>query len=273
VRVENRFTFDDFAIRLNGASVSATYGLTDAWDLNLLVPLLHTQLDVRATTQNVTRDLVVGSVVRDPARHVSLHDGAFGVGDLLLRSKYGLGRRLGVDAAVGLVLRVPTGNEENFQGLGDWTVTPLLVLSRSFGQYDVHANAGVQVNADDLQRTRVRYGIGATLQPLERVAFLLDFIGSSGVAEDTFGQTGRALGGSRFDGPFQTETAVARPSPGVSPVRFSSAVPRTDILDLAVGVKSSLAPHLIGFVTAIVPVTSDGLRADVIPTGGIEYTF
>src|SRR5262245_11237241 len=50
VRVENRFTFDDFAIRLNGVSVSATYGLTDAWDVNLLVPLLHTQLDVRATT-------------------------------------------------------------------------------------------------------------------------------------------------------------------------------------------------------------------------------
>ena len=274
VRVENRFTFDEFAIRLHGVSLSGTYGITDVWDVNALLPLLRTELDVRATTQNFTRDIEDGNVVVDPARPVSLHDDAFGVGDLLLRTKYALGRRLEVDTAVGFVLRIPTGNEENFQGLGDWTVMPQLVLSRGIGRHDVHASLGMQVNTDDLERSRARYGIGATVQPLDDLAFLVDLIGSSGVADDEFSQRGVALGRSRFDGPFQRETAVARgPTDTLSPVHFSSAVPRTDIVDLAVGMKADLAYRVTVFVSAIVPLTPDGLRADVIPAAGVDYTF
>lgn len=273
VRVQNRFTFDEFAIRLHAASLSATFGLSERWDLNLLVPLLHTELDVRATTQNFTRDLSDGSVIADAPRRLSLRDDAFGVGDVLLRTKYHVGRVGSVDAAAGFTLRTPTGREDDFHGIGDWTLTPILVLSRGIGHHDLHANLGVEANADDPERSRARYGIGATVQPIEQLALLLDVIGSSGVADDEFSQEGRALTGSRFDGPFQTGTATAQ-GPGVlSRVHFTSVIPRADVLDLALGVKVSPGGRFTAFVTAIVPLTPDGLRADVIPAGGVEYTF
>ena len=50
-------------------------------------------------------------------------------------------------------------------------------------------------------------------------------------------------------------------------------VPRSDVVDLALGVKLNLVGTLVGFASAIVPVTSDGLRADVIPPAGFEWSF
>src|SRR5262249_54760449 len=98
----------------------------------------------------------------------------------------------------------------------------------------------------------------------------IDLIGSSGVANDDFTQEGIAPPGSTFAGPFQTETATAGPA-GV--VHFSSSVPRTDVVDVAVGIKINLVGRLVGFVSGIIPLTHDGLRADIVPAGGLEYTF
>jgi hypothetical protein len=42
---------------------------------------------------------------------------------------------------------------------------------------------GVDINAEDTERSRVRYGAGVTFQTIEQVAFLLDIIGSSNIAD------------------------------------------------------------------------------------------
>jgi|SRR5579862_7270967 len=269
LRIRNRLTFQELAIHLNEVSVSATYGITDDWDANVLLPLVETALDTEARSQNFTVH-ADGSVVPDRPTHLALHDDAFGVGDLLLRTKYRVARTRLVDVAAGLTLRAPTGTTGDFHGIGDWTVTPAAILSREFGHHELHANVGVECNAGDLTRSRVRYGIGATIQPTERFAGLIDVLGSSGVADDKFSQDGVAIPTSRFNGPFQTGPAIAGSD---GSVHFTSVVPRTDIVDLALGVKGTLVGRLIGFVTVILPLTNDGLRADVIPAGGIEYTF
>jgi len=59
----------------------------------------------------------------------------------------------------------------------------------------------------------------------------------------------------------------------IAPVHFDSSIPRTDVVNLAVGLKASLTGYAVAFAGALVPLTSDGLRADVVPTGGVEYTF
>jgi len=270
VQVKNRMTFQEFAIQLDAVSVSGTYGLTNDWDANVLVPILRTSLSVDAKTQNFTHYLDTDTTVPDPAFPIGLHDSATGVGDVLLRTKYRVLRGGAFDLATGFVLRLPTGSEGDFHGLGDWTVEPLMVLSRSFGQQDVHASVGMDVNAGKIERSRVRYGLGVTLEPVDTIALLIDFIGSSGVAADDFTQNGSAVPLSTFDGPFQTKTAVAAAN---GSVHFTSSVPRTDIVDVAVGLKFNLFGRLVGFAEGIIPLNGDGLRADVVPTGGIEYTF
>jgi len=109
-----------------------------------------------------------------------------------------------------------------------------------------------EVNANDLSQSRVRYAIGATIQALPPLALLLDIIGSSGIAADHFEQ------------PFATAA-------GVIPV--SGTVARTDLVDLAVGVRITVTQHVLVHLDAIVPLTEDGIRPNVVPAGGIEATF
>src|SRR5262249_58699475 len=83
-----------------------------------------------------------------------------------------------------LTLRMPSGNPGNFQGLGDFTITPTLVVSRAIGRNDVHMNLGMEFDTADAERTRAHNAIGVTLQPRAWLAILLDVLGSSGLDDN-----------------------------------------------------------------------------------------
>jgi hypothetical protein len=233
----------EFGLRSQVLDLSATYGITSKWDVNLLLPLF-------ATTLNL--NVLSGLAIPGQFSGQQVDQTAFGPGDLLLRTKYRLPDWAGLAWAGLFTLRLPSGNPGNFQGLGDVTLTPGMALTRPFGPHDVHANLAFEVNANDLSQSRVRYAIGATIQALPPVALLLDFIGSSGIAAD------------HFEEPFTTAA-------GVIPV--SGTVARTDLVDLAAGVRITITHHILVHLDAIVPLTQDGIRANVVPAGGIEATF
>jgi hypothetical protein len=50
-------------------------------------------------------------------------------------------------------------------------------------------------------------------------------------------------------------------------------VERGDNIFAAPGLKFGLTPSTVAFAGAIVPLRSDGLQAEVVPTGGVEWTF
>ena len=256
----SRVDATDASIEQSIADFYATYGLTERWDVNVLVPLVVTTLDLRGT--GVDLDVDTGAVVA--SRRVHVHDQKVGVGDVLFRTKYRLTDAAPVNTALGFTVRVPTGSAEDFQGLGDPTFTPGLVLSRIIARQDLHLNLGVEVNGTDLQRTRARYGLGATLQAVDWAALLIDFVGSSSFVDDTF----------TFESPYPLMGGGvhATPRPGGG-YEVSSAVARTDVLDFAVGVKLAGPRGLSGFGTAILPVTQDALRSDVAVAVGIEWAL
>ncbi|MGH8593796.1 MAG: transporter [Gammaproteobacteria bacterium] len=255
-------SFDEFDLRSQVLSFFATFGITDRWDVNILVPVVFTSLDITARavlndeSQTDTHFFDDPRTVTQQTRFID--DDKTGVGDLLLRTKYHLYQAPHLNVASALTLRVPTGDEDNFQGLGDFTVTPFFSLAHERGPFDLHIGAGVEINADDLDRSRVRYAAGVTYQMIQRVALLLDVIGSSGiknqelsVASPTF------LGGSSVPSGIQVQTAELR----------------TDLVDLAVGLKASIAESMVGFVTFFVPLNDEGIRAEVIPAAGLEVSF
>jgi hypothetical protein len=255
--------FEEFTLKSHVASFFATYGITDRWDVNLLLPVIFTSLDlrVRARINDVSGtainffDRVTGTT--EQVRSTS--DDKIGIGDLLLRSKYYLLGANGFNLAVGSSLRVPTGEEDNFQGLGDVTFTPFFALSQEYGRFDVHASGGIEINFDDSDRSRVRYAGGVTFQVIEQLALLADVIGSSNLTTDRVSVT--VL-------PF----IAPPPLPPTRITRVSSTL-STDIVDLALGFKANFYRSVVGFATVFVPLTDDGLRADVIPAAGLEVSF
>ena len=125
-------------------------------------------------------------VTEDPR---SIDDSKTGVGDLQLRTKYHLLSRNGFNLASGLNLRLPTGDEDDFQGLGDTTLTPFFSVAQEYGRFDFHLAAGVEINADDTDRSRVRYAAGVTAGIIEPLAFLVDVIGHSNVTDQELSVT------------------------------------------------------------------------------------
>lgn len=250
--------FDKFDLESHVLSLYATYGITDRWDVNVLLPIIFTFLDVsaRAVLNNTTGRPVHVFPGGTTVRTRSIDDDATGVGDLVLRTKYHFLSSNGFNLASGLSLRLPTGDEDDFQGLGDVVVTPYLTVSQEYGRFDFHLQAGVDINADNTERSRVRYGAGVTVQLIERVAFLLDIIGSSNITDQDISVMVPVIFGSQEVG---TQTITQ----GL----------RTDIVDLSVGFKAALAQSVVGFASVFVPLNDDGLRADVVPTAGLEVSF
>jgi hypothetical protein len=265
LRVRTRLDFQSLTVRTHQLSLSGTYGVTDGVDVNLLVPFVRTSLDVRARRRGF-----VNEALRDDTI-VSAHDDATGIGDLLVRAKCRLPSVATLDLAAVLEMRMPTGSEDDFHGLGDWRLTPLLVASRDFGPHEGHLNLGVEVDADDLSRTRARYGVGGSVYVIEPLAMFADVFGSSGLADDEFQvRSGANLASSRFLDQFQSRPPATDARGRVTVFQF---IPRTDVVDLAIGLKVNFFYRGSFFITAIVPVVRDALRADVIPAGGIEMNF
>ena len=259
----------DFGLASHVASLSATYGLTDRMDVNVLVPAVGTALHLDGIAGGL---LIVGDREFFARDRVTFDDHVVGIGDVLMRTKYRFAELPAVKLAAGLTLRLPTGAEDDFQGLGDTTVLPGVIASRTLGRWDLHASVGIEANADDLERSRARYGVGLSLQPWERLALLLDVLGSSSFVDDRFAI--RAPAGRVFLGPSDTQLFgredIIR---SVGRTQVIAAVPRSDVVDVAVGLKVALGGTAAAFASAIVPVTDDGLRAEVMPTAGVEVTF
>jgi hypothetical protein len=265
--------FKKFALRSQVASFFATYGITDRWDVNLLIPVVFTslQLRARAVLNNESKE---GEHFFDAAHEITEETRArdthkTGVGDLQIRSKYRLVSTDEFGLSAGLSLRVPTGNEDDFQGLGDPTLTPFLAVAFERSRLNLHATGGIEYNFDDSDRSRVRYGAGVTLQLIEQIAFLVDVIGSSNLLTDRTGVTVPQFVSLR--GKIDQRPSEA----GVNLPDFLRVNRKlsTDIIDLALGFKVNPFTSVVGFATVFVPLSDDGLRADAIPAVGLEMSF
>jgi hypothetical protein len=206
-----------------------------------------------------------------------------GVGDILLRTKYRFSADVPVNLAGLFTLRLPTGKRTDFRGLGITTLQPALVLSRVHWGHDFHANVGVEVNTSHPDRSLGRYGLGATFRILPYLAGLVDVIGSSGLTDSSttvttgnvkslavpsVSQLNGLLGGSAtIEDISFTRTATERRA------NIAILIPRTDLLDLAVGMKVSIVEGLVGFAQVVIPLNPDGVRANMVPVGGVEYGF
>lgn len=289
--------FTKFSLTSQVFSFYGTYGLTDRWDANVLVPVVYTTLSLhgRGTINRAgPGSFFMGTPIHqftstgkcasanadNSVCEASDRGDHLGVGDILLRTKYRFTDAPGFNYAVGLVLRLPSGNQDDFQGLGDTTVEPLFVMSRQFelpwdilrGPHDFHLNLGIEANTGDVNRSRGRYALGVTTQLTKVAAFFVDLIGSSGLTDQTVSTTVPTFS-DQFPCP-----NPANPSDTCNPNQPTGSETReqrfrTDIVDLALGFKEQVLSSTTVFVGAVVPLNHDGLRADVIPTTGIEVAF
>ena len=250
--------------------VAVLYGVTDRLDVGITIPFLSVKVRERASVSNLPNNRVIAP---------PLEAESTGLGDMVLRSKYNFWEwpevwsgKLGIAAS--LDIRLPTGskgqraeftstNVFEYQqptgptfhlgpGIGDpplgtgiVRVRPLLIASGSWSVISPHVNLGMELESTQGITNDLVYAVGLEYFPFRRVTFSTDLLGryAFDVKRDSITQTG--VGG------------------GASPTTLTASF----------GVKTNPIRTLLVILNFLVPLNDTGLRADVVPTVGLEWTF
>jgi hypothetical protein len=258
----NRLRYD-LSLKNYVYGVSLTYGILDDLDVNILVPIIQTDFDLGVTNQQVAVAGPDGAFAPQPGPRLAGGSAAtkVGIGDLLLRAKYQLPRWEILRSALGLQLRLPSGDQDNFQGTGDFELSPFLALATVlWGRVEPEAAFALDVNTDDVSRSQARYQVGVDADVTRRIGASVAFLGRSEFARIS------PAGETSF---LHLTPAGLRQEPLLG-VSFD----RKDYLDLSFGVRLVVWRQIMVFANGIYALNDDGLRSSsIIPTAGVEGTF
>jgi hypothetical protein len=235
----------DLDIRVQMLAMAAAYGLTDRLDIGILIPIVRVDMDVRARAEIVPSPdnpfPAVHTFVGGPESPNDAASGdAIGIGDIVLRAKYHVLKSDVVDLAAAMLVKLATGDEDDFLGTGDTTIRPLVILSRTFSgfvlprlNFTPHLNFGFEWNIDRSSQNALEYVIGFDVGT-RRITFAGEFLGSHELHGDGIGD---------------------------------------NILAASVGTKWNPFGRFLLIANVQFPLNDDGLRAAWIPTVGVEYSF
>ena len=185
----------------------------------------------------------------------------------MLRFKGAPIRSEGAAVAFGFDVRFPTGDENDFLGLGAYGVKPFMAASFSHGRAATHVNVaylwnGKSVLAGDPATgtkedmpDQVTYAVGLDVGASKRLTLVFDFLGTY-VIDSPRMTTGTFT------------TATGQPFP-----QINFETDSYNMANGAVGLKFNPAGKLLIDFNVLFKLDSAGLRDKVTPLVGIEYAF
>ncbi len=253
-----------------------TYGVTNSLDVSVAIPFISA--DIVVTSDATIRR--IGTAIPEihffraaddsigDRRLFTAFGHASGLGDVTVRMKQvvKMGERQAL--ALGLDMRLPTGDERNLLGTGAPGVQPFGAWSADFGVVSPHANLGYQWNGSSLLGGDLEsgvagdlpdvglYALGAVIAVSPRVTAAIDLLGryiidSPRVRPEDF----HALDGHSVFPNIAFETGSIHE------------------MSTAVGLKINVAGRLLVNTNLLFRLNSGGLRDKVSPLIGFEYAF
>jgi len=272
-RIDVVTTSNAITARVNQFTTFVSYGITDSVDLSLAIPIVSTDLTVvsTATVQRLgtaSNEIVhfyrqQGDTIGNQ-RSFTASGSASGIGDLTIRLK----GRMSSGSAVGLDIRMPTGDEKNLLGVGAPGIRPLLILSRSARAFSPHINVGYLWNGSSVLAGNPATGESADLPDQATYVIGADF----GVSE-RFTVVIDILGNYLIDAPRLVRTEF-RARDGVTTfpsVGFENE--SYNLLSGAVGFKLNVFESLLIDMNILFHLDDNGLRDKITPLIGFEYAF
>ena len=270
-------------VKVHQVTLVGTYGLSDRLDVSVAVPVV----DVRvAMTSNAT----IFNFEPPPVNHtfapitdnpretyispfnaILTNSGStLGIGDLRLRGKYVAWRDAKEKSAVavGLDLRLPTGDAYNFLGSGTWGIRPFVIYSYS-ARVSPHASAGFEGNGNSILAGDVTtqpvtkaklpdvftYSVGADASPVRWLGLSADYIGTS------------LLNASRIENSTYTDFV------GNNHQNVSTFVSTVNQSNISAGAKIRPMARLLITGNVLFRLNDAGLHFKPSPLIGVSYTF
>src|SRR5580692_102815 len=270
-------------IKVHQVTLVGTYGLSDKLDVSIALPIVDVRVGMssNATIYNFAPPPVnhtFAPITNNPRETyinqfnaiLTNSDSATGIGDLRLRGKYVAWRDAKEKSAVavGMDLRLPTGDAYNFLGSGAWGLRPFVIYSYS-ARVSPHASAGFEGNGNSILAGDVTtqpvtkaklpdvftYSVGADASPVRWLGLSADYIGTS------------LLNESRLE----TTTFLAYNNLTYSNVStFTSTVNQANI---SAGAKVRPMSRLLVTGNVLFRLNNAGLHFKPSPLIGVSYTF
>ena len=269
-------TVNSIDATVSQATTYVTLGITDRLDVSLAVPVVANNLKVVSdatihrlgTTNPLTHFFrQINGDIGD-RRIFTAIGSATGLGDLMIRLKQTAYRSPSAGIAVGVDVRVPTGDEMNLLGSGAPGVQPFAVWSGVYEKVAPHVNVSYKWNGSSVLAGNPAagqsadfpdqwgYAAGADLSVNSRLTLAFDVLGRYDLrAERLKQQTFHAL-----------DNVSVFPTVVFGRDSFN-------LLNGAIGFKVSLQERLLVDVNVLFKLDDHGLRDKVTPLIGIEYAF
>jgi len=263
-----RSGFTSLVLSSTTVVISGTVGVTDKLDMGFSVPLVKVQLSGLTWVQNQKGDVLL----RATGSGVSS-----GLGDVAVSMKYrlfsiGTGTPDPGGIAVQGVVHMPTGDAENFRGLGVTRTLISIIASSGTGKLRPHVNAGYERWSDGIDvvtdfrqnttltaRDQIQYVGGLEFEAAPKLTLLVDLLGRH----------------IRHAGQVGSRTEVPNDNPfGFTSVTSAVAIPEgVQKLDLIPGLKLNVKKSLVFSLNVLTALKDNGLHARVTPVAGIDLTF
>lgn len=285
----------------------ATYGLTSRLDVSVAVPFLNVSVGMSTSSTIVSNSVappsptfpgqvfhafnpaVVASCASVPAGQPCLQgsfansSSASGIGDVVVRGKYELfkGERAGF--ALGVDVRTPTGDAQDFLGSGAIGVKPFGVFSYR-ARVSPHVDIGYEVNGNSILAgdivgptatnakgslpNRFVYIVGADASVVKRLTASFDIYGqrlfsAPQLVPNTYTDMGKC-----------SDINCTTVTPGTTHANLVvNNNQDINITNASVGLKFRVAGRLVVTGNVLLKLDDGGLRAKAIPLVGASYSF
>lgn len=252
-------------LHVNVTSLYMTYGVSDRFDLSLVVPIVQADFRGESDAQilpfggTAAAHYFAGTPANPvlTAHRESLGSSA-GLGDAAVRLKVNL--RETPDASFAFLVdgRFPTGSQDDLLGSGKFAGRALIILNSKFGDFSPHLNAGYLHHGGDQQNDAVLGTLGFDHRMSDVFTLAADLVTELQVGNSKLPLPGIVT----YDAPFR-RTVMPTNIPDV----------RDDIVNGSFGFKMVPAHNTTIVLNSLFPLNRGGLRPNLVYTAGIEYTF
>ena len=270
-------TMNSIEATVSQATTFVTMGVTDRFDVSVAVPVVSNASRSSPTRriQRIGHDQRADALLpagerrgRRTSASSRRSASATGLGDITVRLKHALRKRASSQLALGLDVRLPTGDEMNLLGTGATGLQPFVVWSATYQKVSPHVNAELPLERVERAGRQpgdrrvaafsrsVSYALGADVSVNPRLTVAFDVLGRYLIdAERLRPETFHALDGqSTF--------------PNIVFERDSF-----NALSGSIGVKVNVLDRLLVDVNLLFTLDEHGLRDKVTPLIGFEYSF
>jgi hypothetical protein len=253
-------TQNRFDIKVGQYTAVAALGLTSRLDLSVAIPF--ERVSFRASVNGA--EYGPGGATAPVNEYVP--GSSSGIADVVIGLKASVLDRKDFRLAGGLDFRIPSGDELNFLGAGAPGVRPYLGVSRR-GKVSPHGNFGYQWNGHSILNANsnggkqqlpddLLYNAGLNVDGIKHVTLVADLLGR------------HFYSAPRLAKPTSIAIPGAAPALSVEPLTGSYTTN-----DFGAGFKTEGLGHLIITGNVTFKLNDGGLRAKIVPLGGLSYSF